>query len=260
MKSALPLQLKTLGLAAPMPQHLVRLAAHAKDPLPSDNASSRGPFAAPDATAAPEPGDDVERSWLRRLADVLDAPGEIDADACQLTGYLWLGGRRAAEDVFYGNARRVTHMLNVAEPWCAMGPNSDGVRYCGVEARDERSFDVLGEASYGKIRAYAAAERERAPGAVFLLCCDRGVNRSAACAAAWLMDAERRAPAPGGGARRGAARGRGAARPRLPPQDDAHRGRPPHQGAARRRARQRRVPRAPRGLRAAPGPARRRGR
>ena len=160
-----------------MPQHLVRLAAHAKDPLPSDNASSRGPFAAPDATAAPEPGDDVERSWLRRLADVLDAPGEIDADACQLTGYLWLGGRRAAEDVFYGNARRVTHMLNVAEPWCAMGPNSDGVRYCGVEARDERSFDVLGEASYGKIRAYAAAERERAPGAVFLLCCDRGVNR-----------------------------------------------------------------------------------
>ena len=64
-----------------MPQHLVRLAAHAKDPLPSDNASSRGPFAAPDATAAPEPGDDVERSWLRRLADVLDAPGEIDADA-----------------------------------------------------------------------------------------------------------------------------------------------------------------------------------
>ena len=176
------------GSGSPMPQHLVRLAAHAKDPLPSDNASSRGPFAAPDASTAPEPGDDVERSWLRRLADVLDAPGEIDADACQLTGYLWLGGRRAAEDVFYGNARRVTHMLNVAEPWCAMGPNSDGVRYCGVEARDERSFDVLGEASYGKIRAYAAAERERAPGAVFLLCCDRGVNRSAACAAAWLMD------------------------------------------------------------------------
>lgn len=81
-------------------------------------------------------------------------------------------------------------MCNCAEPWCAMGPNSDAINYVGCEALDRNAFPVLDDAYYGKIRRYINAARRERPDAVFLLHCDRGINRSAAMAAAYLMDEE----------------------------------------------------------------------
>lgn len=174
-----------------MPHNLIRLSLRAVDPQPcSDSSSARGGFGSKgdDDSVAPEAKDAVERQWLQRISQILDAPGETTSDACQVTPYLWLGGRRAAEDVFYANTRGITDMLNVCEPWCAMGPNSNAVRYCGVEALDRRSFPILDDAYYGVIRRYVNDARIDRPDAVFLLHCDRGVNRSAAVASAYLMD------------------------------------------------------------------------
>ena len=132
------------------------------------------------------PADEVEDRWMRRLAAMLDVPGENNSDAAQLTTDLWIGGRSAAMDVLAANSRGITDLVNVCEPWCALGPNSENIQYVGIEAEDRASFPILSDKWYGKIRAHVLAARTR--GAVMLVHSDFGVNRSAAIAAALLLD------------------------------------------------------------------------
>ena len=80
-----------------MPFNLVKLAVAARE-------ASGAPRAVPaiDEHRSDEgvtPADEVEDRWMRRLAAMLDAPGENSADAAQLTTDLWIGGRSAAMDV-----------------------------------------------------------------------------------------------------------------------------------------------------------------
>ena len=168
-----------------MPHHLVKLAVAAREasapravPAIDENISEND-----DVT----PGDEVEDRWMRRLAAILDAPtGENSADAAQLTTDLWIGGRSAAMDVLAANSRGITDLVNVCEPWCALGPNSENIQYVGIEAEDRASFPILSNKWYGKIRSHVLAARTR--GAVFLIHSDVGANRSAAIAAALLLD------------------------------------------------------------------------
>jgi len=132
------------------------------------------------------PADEVEERWMRRLAAILDVPGENSADAAQLTTDLWIGGRSAAMDVLAANSRGVTDLVNVCEPWCPLGPNSENIQYVGIEAEDRASFPILSDKLYCKIRSHVCAGRKR--GAVFLIHSDIGANRSAAIAAALLLD------------------------------------------------------------------------
>ena len=124
---------------------------------------------------------------MRRLAAILDAPtGENSSDAAQLTTDLWIGGRSAAMDVLAANSRGITDLINVCEPWCPLGPNSENIQYVGIEAEDRASFPILSDKHYGKLRAHVLAARTR--DAVFLIHSDVGANRSAAIAAALLLD------------------------------------------------------------------------
>ena len=177
-----------------MPHNLIRMSLRSRDPTPCGDASSSFWEDAADGdgsdASAVEPADEVEALWMKRLAVVLDAPGENASDACMILPYLWLGGRVAAEDVLYENGRGITDLCNASEPWCATGPNSENIHYVGVGGRDRDGFPILDAASYGTIRTYVAAARRERPEAVFLFHCDRGINRSAAIAAAWLMDEE----------------------------------------------------------------------
>ncbi len=132
------------------------------------------------------PADEVEDRWMRRLAAMLDVPGENNSDAAQLTTDLWIGGRSAAMDVLAANSRGITDLVNVCEPWCALGPNSENIQYVGIEAEDRASFPILSDKHYCKIRSHVLAARTR--GAVMLVHSDFGVNRSAAIAAALLLD------------------------------------------------------------------------
>ena len=132
------------------------------------------------------PADEVEERWMGRLAAMLDAPGENSADAAQLTNDLWIGGRSAAMDVLAANSRGITDLINICEPWCPLGPNSENIQYVGIEAEDRVSFPILSDKHYGKIRSHVLAARTR--GAVFLIHSDVGANRSAAIAAALLLD------------------------------------------------------------------------
>ena len=170
-----------------MPHNLVKLAVAARenigtrhDVLPHvDDANSSD-----DKHTAPD--DEVEDRWMRRLAAILDAPGENSADAAQLTTDLWIGGRSAAMDVLAANSRGITDLVNICEPWCPLGPNSENIQYVGIEAEDRVSFPILSDKHYGKIRSHVLAARTR--GAVMLVHSDVGVNRSAAIAAALLLD------------------------------------------------------------------------
>ena len=124
---------------------------------------------------------------MRRLAAMLDVPtGENSSDAAQLTTDLWIGGRSAAMDVLAANSRGITDLVNICEPWCPLGPNSENIQYVGIEAEDRASFPILLDKHYGKIRSHVCAGRTR--GAVFLIHSDVGANRSAAIAAALLLD------------------------------------------------------------------------
>ena len=168
-----------------MPHHLVKLAVAAREasapravPAIDENISEND-----DVT----PGDEVEDRWMRRLAAILDAPtGENSADAAQLTTDLWIGGRSAAMDVLAANSRGITDLVNLCEPWCALGPNSENIQYVGIEAEDRASFPILSDKHYSKLRSHVLAARTR--GAVFLIHSDVGANRSAAIAAALLLD------------------------------------------------------------------------
>ena len=72
-----------------MPHNLVRIAVAARDPTPSTRLANAATALAGDDDAVVEetvnPADDFEARWLRRLAVVLDAPGENVDDACALT-------------------------------------------------------------------------------------------------------------------------------------------------------------------------------
>ena len=168
-----------------MPHNLIRLAVAARE-------ASNVPRDVPtiDENRSGDEGvkteDEVEDRWMRRLATILDAPGENSADAAQLTTDLWIGGRSAAMDVLAANSRGITDLVNVCEPWCPLGPNSENIKYVGIEAEDRASFPILSDKWYGKIRAHVLAARTR--GAVFLIHSDVGANRSAAIAAALLLD------------------------------------------------------------------------
>ena len=167
-----------------MPHNLIRLAVAARE------ASAPRAVPAIDEHRSDDegvtPADEVEDRWMRRLAAMLDVPGENSSDAAQLTTDLWIGGRSAAMDVLAANSRGITDLVNVCEPWCALGPNSENIQYVGIEAEDRASFPILSDKWYGKIRAHVCAGRKR--GAVFLIHSDVGANRSAAIAAALLLD------------------------------------------------------------------------
>jgi hypothetical protein len=177
-----------------MPHNLIKLAVAAReasgaphnvdDANRSDNAGVVKPEDRWNAGVKTE--DEVEDRWMRRLATILDAPGENNSDAAQLTNELWLGGRSAAMDVLAANSRGITDLVNVCEPWCPLGPNSENVNYVGIEAEDRASFPILSDKNYGKIRSHVLAARTR--GAVMLVHSDVGANRSAAIAAALLLD------------------------------------------------------------------------
>ena len=164
-----------------MPHSLVKLAVAAREasavPAIDENLSENE-----DVT----PADEVEDRWMRRLAAVLDAPGENSSDAAQLTTDLWIGGRSAAMDVLAANSRGITDLVNICEPWCPLGPNSENIQYVGIEAEDRASFPILSDKHYAKIRSHVLAARTR--GAVMLVHSDVGANRSAAIAAALLLD------------------------------------------------------------------------
>ena len=167
-----------------MPHHLVKLAVAARE------ASAPRAVPAIDEHRSDDegvtPADEVEERWMRRLAAMLDAPGENSADAAQLTTDLWIGGRSAAMDVLAANSRGITDLVNVCEPWCPLGPNSENIQYVGIEAEDRVSFPILSDKWYCKIRSHVLAARTR--GAVFLIHSDVGMNRAAAIAAALLLD------------------------------------------------------------------------
>ncbi|CAH0378468.1 unnamed protein product [Pelagomonas calceolata] len=169
-----------------MPHNLVQLAVAARE-------ASGAPRAVPaiDEHRSDDegvtPADEVEDRWMRRLAAILEAPtGENSSDAAQLTTDLWIGGRSAAMDVLAANSRGITDLVNICEPWCPLGPNSESIQYVGIEAEDRASFPILSDKWYGKIRSHVCAGRTR--GAVFLIHSDVGANRSAAIAAALLLD------------------------------------------------------------------------
>ena len=167
-----------------MPHNLIRLAVAARE------ASAPRAIPAIDEHRSDDEGvtptDEVEERWMRRLAAILDVPGENSADAAQLTTDLWIGGRGAAMDVLAANSRGVTDLVNVCEPWCPLGPNSENIQYVGIEAEDRASFPILSDKHYGKIRSHVLAARTRS--AVMLVHSDVGTNRSAAIAAALLLD------------------------------------------------------------------------
>ena len=167
-----------------MPHNLIQLAVAARE------ASAPRAVPAIDEHRSDDegvtPADEVEERWMRRLAAMLDVPGENSADAAQLTTDLWIGGRSAAMDVLAANSRGITDLVNICEPWCPLGPNSENIQYVGIEAEDRASFPILSDKWYGKIRSHVLAARTR--GAVFLIHSDVGVNRSAAIAAALLLD------------------------------------------------------------------------
>jgi len=169
-----------------MPHNLVKLAVAARE-------ASGAPHNVPaiDETRSDDEGvkteDEVEDRWMRRLATMLDAPtGENSSDAAQLTTDLWIGGRSAAMDVLAANSRGITDLVNTCEPWRPLGPNSENIQYVGIEAEDRASFPILSDKWYSKIRVHVLAARTR--GAVMLVHSDVGVNRSAAIAAALLLD------------------------------------------------------------------------
>ena len=167
-----------------MPHNLIKLAVAARE------ASAPRAVPAIDEHRSDDegvtPADEVEDRWMRRLAAMLDVPGENSSDAAQLTTDLWIGGRSAAMDVLAANSRGITDLVNVCEPWCALGPNSENIQYVGIEAEDRASFPILSDKWYCKIRSHVLAARTR--GAVILVHSDVGTNRSAAIAAALLLD------------------------------------------------------------------------
>ena len=175
-----------------MPHNLVQLAVAAREASSARNVPAiddAGPGVEPKDrwNAGVKTEDEVEDRWMRRLAAMLDVPGENIADAAQLTTDLWIGGRSAAMDVLAANSRGITDLVNICEPWCALGPNSENINYVGIEAEDRASFPILSDKQhYAKIRSHVCAGRTR--GAVFLIHSDVGVNRSAAIAAALLLD------------------------------------------------------------------------
>ena len=176
-----------------MPHNLVKLAVAAREASGArhsvDDANRSADTVKPEDqwNAGVKTEDEVEERWMRRLAAILDAPtGENSSDAAQLTTDLWIGGRSAAMDVLAANSRGITDLVNVCEPWCPLGPNSENIQYVGIEAEDRASFPILSEKHYGKIRSHVLAARTR--GAVFLIHSDVGANRSAAIAAALLLD------------------------------------------------------------------------
>ena len=168
-----------------MPHNLVKLAVAAREASGARHNVPAIDEHRPDDEGV-TPGNEVEERWMRRLATILDAPGENSSDAAQLTTDLWIGGRSAAMDVLAANSRGITDLFNLCEPWCALGPNSENIQYVGIEAEDRASFPILSDKHYSKLRSHVLAARTR--GAVFLIHSDVGLNRAAAIAAALLLD------------------------------------------------------------------------
>ena len=132
-----------------MPLNLIKLAVAARE------ASAPRAVPAIDEHRSDDegvtPADEVEERWMRRLAAILDAPtGENSADAAQLTTDLWIGGRSAAMNVLAANSRGITDLINVCEPWCPLGPNSENIQYVGIEAEDRASFPILSDKHYAR--------------------------------------------------------------------------------------------------------------
>ena len=177
-----------------MPHNLVMLAVAAREAsgarhsVDDANRSDDAGVVKPEDrwNAGVKTEDEVEERWMRRLAAMLDVPGENNSDAAQLTTDLWIGGRSAAMDVLAANSRGITDLVNVCEPWGPLGPNSENIQYVGIEAGDRASFPILSDKHYSKIRSHVLAARTR--GAVMLVHSDVGANRSAAIAAALLLD------------------------------------------------------------------------
>ena len=73
------------------------------------------------------------RIWEQALAGILSQPGQTTAEGSAVLPWLLLGGKHAATDASDANTRRVTHVLNVSEPWSADGPNRDSLTCVRVD-------------------------------------------------------------------------------------------------------------------------------
>ena len=81
-----------------MPHNLIKLAVVAREAISTPQILHVDASNASDDEGG-QPEDEVEERWMRRLATILDAPGENASDAARLANDLWVGGRSAAMDV-----------------------------------------------------------------------------------------------------------------------------------------------------------------
>lgn len=126
--------------------------------------------------------------WLAALEAILSQEGSTTLEASEITKWMLLGGKPAAEAAVRENPQGVTHILNCCEPWCADGPGWTAIHYTGIEAYDEPGYRLLDEHYAASVRPALDAAR-KASGRC-LVHCAMGVNRSAALCAAYLVEAE----------------------------------------------------------------------
>ena len=132
----------------------------------------------------------------REIDLLLAGGGSVSEEATEIVeGFLWLGGKAAANDAFNTNTLGITHILNCCEPWCAMGSNTSfrGGRYAGFEAPDAADYPLLQEHFERDCGPFLDKARcQRGGGARVLVHCAWGINRSAAVVVAWLVTRQRR--------------------------------------------------------------------
>lgn len=124
--------------------------------------------------------------WLVAMHAILARPGSTTVEASEITPWLLIGGKPAAQDAMNHNSQAITHVLNCAEPWCAQGPNDANLEYMGIEAYDEPGYAIL-KAHYESVKPIL--DEARRGGGRCLVHCSMGVNRSCCIAVAFLIDA-----------------------------------------------------------------------
>merc|ERR1711968_270525 len=127
-----------------------------------------------------------EEAWMLAMDTILSRFGRTTVEASEVTPYMLIGGKPAAEDAMNKNRQRFTHVLNCAEPWVASGPNYSELKYTGFEAYDEVGYNML-DKHYADAKPFL--EDARLSGGRCLVHCAMGVNRSACICVAYLIDA-----------------------------------------------------------------------
>jgi hypothetical protein len=70
--------------------------------------------------------------WEQAMAGILSQPGQTTAAGSKVLPWLLIGGKHAATDASDANTQRVTHVLNMSEPWSAEGRNRDSLRCVAI--------------------------------------------------------------------------------------------------------------------------------